>query len=215
MEITTNTVTQRVDAGDMMRTLRQRRNTPPRFRLPLTMAQAAAALLDAYSGEVERRSRTLVQDDSTLANIDALATFLTSDSPKFGVMLCGTPGNGKTTLAHSLAVVINSYNLIPMTIINARNIAYYSQNAGFINDISDAGKLAIDDLGMEPTEVVEYGNVLNPIIDLIEYRYLRQLFTLVTTNLTAEQIRKKYGNRIADRFNEMLEVIVFKNQSYR
>ena len=68
---------------------------------------------------------------------------------------------------------------------------------------------------MEPTEVVEYGNVLNPIIDLIEYRYLRQLFTLVTTNLTAEQIRKKYGNRIADRFNEMLEVIVFKNQSYR
>lgn len=36
-----------------------------------------------------------------------------------------------------------------------------------------------------------------------------------TTNLTAGEIRGKYGDRLADRFNEMLEVIVFRNGTYR
>ena len=75
--------------------------------------------------------------------------------------------------------------------------------------------LAIDDLGKEPTEVLDYGNVLSPVVDLMEYRYQHQLFTAVTTNLTPDEIRDKYGKRIADRFNEMLEVIVFEDISYR
>ena len=50
---------------------------------------------------------------------------------------------------------------------------------------------------------------------MLEYRYNSQLFTFITTNLTKSQIREKYGNRIADRFNEMLEVIIFKNETYR
>lgn len=82
--------------------------------------------------------------------------------------------------------------------------------------------LAIDDLGTEPTEVLDYGNVLSPVIDVIEHRYNKQLFTFITTNLVANSedekittIRKKYGVRIADRFNEMLHVIIFKDISYR
>jgi len=57
--------------------------------------------------------------------------------------------------------------------------------------------------------------VLSPIIDLLEHRYNEQLFTLITTNLNAEQIRERYKARIADRFNEMLEVIVFEDGSFR
>ncbi len=37
----------------------------------------------------------------------------------------------------------------------------------------------------------------------------------MTTNLTPEGIRKRYGDRIADRLNEMAIVIPFKNPSYR
>ena len=75
--------------------------------------------------------------------------------------------------------------------------------------------IAIEDMGREATEVLDYGNVLNPVIDLIEYRYDNQLFTAITTNLTSKQVSEKYGKRIADRFNEMLEVIVFENATYR
>lgn len=75
--------------------------------------------------------------------------------------------------------------------------------------------LGIDDLGKEPAEIMDYGNILSPVIDLIEHRYDKQLFTVITTNLVGKEIRAKYGDRIADRFNEMLHVIVFRNSTYR
>lgn len=53
--------------------------------------------------------------------------------------------------------------------------------------------LAIEDMGREPTEVLDYGNILNPVIDLIEYRYDAQLFTVITTNLNKKEIRASMG----------------------
>ena len=75
--------------------------------------------------------------------------------------------------------------------------------------------LGIDDLGTEPQEVMDFGNVVTPVIDLLTKRYDEQLFTIITTNLTPKQIRKHYGDRIADRLNEMVEKIVFNNGTYR
>ena len=75
--------------------------------------------------------------------------------------------------------------------------------------------LGIDDLGTEPAEIVDYGNPIYPVVRLIEHRYESQSFTFITTNLTPSEIRKKYGDRIADRFNEMLHVIVFQDVTYR
>ena len=37
---------------------------------------------------------------------------------------------------------------------------------------------------------------------------------LITTNLTPQQIREHYGDRIADRLNEMVKKIVFSNATY-
>ena len=47
-------------------------------------------------------------------------------------------------------------------------------------------------------------NVYTPLIDLITTRY-EQLFTIFTTNLTPAQLEEKYGKRIVDRLNEMVE----------
>ena len=38
---------------------------------------------------------------------------------------------------------------------------------------------------------------------------------IITTNLTPQQIRGHYGDRIADRLNEMVKKIVFNNCTYR
>lgn len=75
--------------------------------------------------------------------------------------------------------------------------------------------LAIDDLGTEPREIIEYGNVLSPIIDLISYRYEHQLPTIITSNLTPQQISELYGKRIGDRLKETTEIVPFLNGSYR
>ena len=55
---------------------------------------------------------------------------------------------------------------------------------------------------------------------MLTYRYDRRLPTFVTTNLAqrpedGETLRQRYGDRLADRFNEMFFVIAFYNQSYR
>ena len=178
---------QKIDVETLKSKLLRGKITRPRFRLPMTEAQATDLLTASYMAEVEYRRRRYERNAETENNISRLARILTSDNAKFGIMFCGVCGNGKTTLLYALQTAIL--------------------------EIDKYG--AIEDIGREPTEMLDYGNVLNPIIDLIEYRYNNQLFTAITTNLTSEQISTKYGRRIADRFNEMLEVIIFKNPSYR
>jgi len=53
------------------------------------------------------------------------------------------------------------------------------------------------------------------LVDLITLRYDEQLYTIFTTNLTPAQLEEKYGKRIVDRLNEMVETIVFENGTYR
>ena len=66
----------------------------------------------------------------------------------------------------------------------------------------------------KPREVMEFGNVYTPLIDLISTRYEEQLYTIFTTNLTPTQLEEKYGKRIVDCLNEMVEKVVFENESY-
>lgn len=188
----------------------------------MTEAQAYDLLLAAYMAEVEYRHREFVDDDATRENIRSVAEFVTSEGCKFGIMFCGVCGNGKTTLMYALQNVINAVNdaggfdgKTGMKIAEAKEVAQAANNAKEFRALKSQPMLAIEDMGREPAEVLNFGNVLNPVVDLIEYRYDNQLFTAITTNLTGEQIREKYGKRIADRFNEMLHVVIFKNNSYR
>lgn len=54
-----------------------------------------------------------------------------------------------------------------------------------------------------------------PIVDLISERYAKQHLTVFTTNLESHQLKDKYGERITDRFREMVTSIIFENDSYR
>lgn len=215
--------TAKIDVEAMKLKLLQRKITKPRFRLPMTEAQAIDLLTAAYMAEVEYRHREFVDDDATRENIRSLARFVTSDGSKFGIMFCGVCGNGKTTLMYALQNVIRLINDCRgfedsntcILIADAKDITKTAKDVEKFQTLKSQTMLAIEDMGREPAEVLNFGNVLNPVVDLIEYRYDNQLFTAITTNLTGEQIREKYGKRIADRFNEMLHVVIFKNNSYR
>lgn len=199
------------------------KTTRQHFKLPMTEEQATDLLTASYMAEVEYRRRKYESNAETENNISRLARALTSNNSKFGIMFCGVCGNGKTTLLYALQTAIleiDKYGGFEdkgtgISIVDAKEVAQYARDYKSFRELRNRPMLAIEDMGREPTEMLDYGNVLNPIIDLIEYRYNNQLFTAITTNLTSEQISTKYGRRIADRFNEMLEVIIFKNPSYR
>lgn len=203
--------------------LLEQRTMRENFRFPITDVQAQTFLKAAYKFEVYKRGINFVDDERTNNHINELAKFLTSKSQKFGIMICGTYGNGKTTLVKCLQTAIGL--MASKDILDVRTHLEIYKEIEIIKLHNDYERyrnvcrkdlLAIDDLGNESTEVVNYGNITYPVVEMLEFRYDERLFTVITSNLTPSQIRKKYGDRIADRFNEMMFVINYKDEkTYR
>ena len=204
--------------------LLQQRITNTRFKLPMSFDDAKVYLLAAYQAEVERRHKVFEQNEYFDEQLNLIANYLTGGSKKFGLMFCGLCGNGKTTWAKALQLLVSGLNLKNPTnnlyyvfpLWNDKYLAMRSKgNYNVWRNLMRYQLMIVDDLGTEPREVMEFGNVYTPLIDLITTRYEEQLYTIFTTNLTPAQLEEKYGKRIVDRLNEMVEKIVFENESYR
>lgn len=206
--------------------LLQRRTTKPTFKLPnVDTEQTVDLLMTAVQAEVSYRHGTLQKTQELNEVISEAAKWLTGnvESHKCGLLLCGRCGNGKTTLMRAIESVIDVFDLkseygkfLYVKRCTAKDIVLSAKTSheAFI-EVCRTPLLGVDDLGNEPAEVMDYGNVLSPITDLIETRYELQLPTIVTTNLTPKEIRNRYGNRIADRFREMMHRVVFESDTYR
>lgn len=213
-----------MDVEALKQVLLNRRITKEHFRLPMTEQMAYDYLLAAYMAEVEYRHRDFVCSGEMQDQLSKMAHWLTTDSSKFGILLCGECGNGKSTMLKAFQQVLN-YLKIPSQSDN-RSIGIQIVEAKYIDhlcrkdypaflSLSGSNMLGIDDLGTESKEVMDFGNIFTPVIDLLTKRYEEQLFTIITTNLTPPQIREHYGERVADRLNEMVEKIIYRNGSYR
>ena len=177
----------------------------------LTKAYMKEAGIDTLDGYAEE-------------HISQVVDWLTS-SDKWGVMLMGTVGNGKTTMMNATVCLLQtayansrSKDGIKMTSKTfnepAKNITNAARKGTEFNN-NQYMVCTIDDMGEEPTEVMSFGNVITPITDIIEERYAKRQITIITTNLDANGIKNKYGERVADRLRQMVRIITFTNPSYR
>lgn len=216
--------------GDLVRRLQKERIMRERFRLSLSEEEAYEHLLAANVVEVQSRHREFVYNNDVDDQIRQIARCLTADTSKFGIVLCGGCGNGKTTMLNAFQRLLNSqknynpnhnpnkefYNHYGLTITTASYIVDSAKNdSKKFQELKECDLLGIDDLGTEPVEVMDYGNVMTPVIDLLTRRYEAQLFTIITTNLEPKEIRQRYGGRIADRLNEMMTKVIYRNSTYR
>lgn len=204
--------------------LLRQRITKGVFKLPLKTQEAEKLILAALMGEIELRHGVYIPSITVDSNINTIAEWLTSTDRQFGMILCGKCGNGKTTLMRAVCTVINFLHIrdefynttCSISIVTAKDVARMSKDeSAKFRQLCKMRMLAVDDLGTEPSEVMDFGNISNPLVDLLETRYNDQNFTMITTNLTPEQLREKYGERVTDRFNEMMKKIVFTGDSYR
>ena len=212
--------------------LRKGRTMTGRFRLPMSEEQAYEYLLAAYIMEVQLRYRRFIYNGFVEEQLKQVANCLTANTAKFGIVLCGGCGNGKTTMLKALQNLVrrleilkpnispnaghSSDNYYSFTIVNAMQIVQIRKtDYNKFCKLAEADILGIDDIGTEPAEVQDYGNFIYPIKGLLAMRYDAQLFTVFTTNLEPKEIRQRYGDRIADRLNEMMTKVVYRNPTYR
>jgi DNA replication protein DnaC len=210
--------------------LRAVRASTGRFSLEVSEKDASNILYAALKAVIQQRGGQIVLDTDTRDHIAATARWLIDPVGSRGLLLCGTPGNGKTVMAMAISWLIeyltekelgSAYREV-VKFYTAKGICRLCAAAEKFKEQYDAyehifthSMILIDDLGAEPTEITVYGQTQTPIIDIISERYRTQRLTIITSNLDVDDIRAKYGERIYDRLREMLTPITYLNPSYR
>jgi len=131
-----------------------------------------------------------------------------------GILLSGPVGCGKTSLMKLIR------HLIPhkprFEIIPCRNVVFAFNHVGYkiIEDYGSKKSFCFDDLGVEPVGR-HYASDCNVMGEVLISRY--ELFknnkikTHLTTNLSASELEKRYGNRVRSRMRELFNLIAFKD----
>ena len=203
------------------------KSIPNHSKLPIDEDVCKQGLLCAFETGVERGFHQYISNGQQQEQLGAVAHWLTSHEKKWGVLLNGIPGNGKTTTLFAIRKVVDALELEdPNPISEDKVLGFWIKTAKELCEVAVKDKkafeqykraalLGIDELGLEPTVVSSYGNDYTPIIDLLAYRYESRLATIMTTNIRNADIRPKYGDRIADRLNEMCDIIVMPDIDFR
>lgn len=224
------TTTGKINVEEFKSWLTRQKTIRDLFRWNCSEEDAFNMLCAAYMREVESRGMGCDMIDKTYGYLKGIAEMMTGKSTKCGILLCGSCGNGKTTSMNAF-VSVSRYldgisrmraaekgehlKSVSIEVTSARRLTQIAKDENCMNEAKKTHVLCIDDIGLEPTEVLDYGNTINPVIEIIEHRYRQQLFTFITTNLAPKQIREKYGDRVADRFNETMKCIVYENPTFR
>ena len=195
-----------------------------RFKFPFESVESCAwTLTHFFKAELGKRGVDRLAselDAATENHINNVSRWLV-EGEKSALLMAGSVGNGKTTMLNAVCRMCNKIYYSNWSV--ARK-AWVWHNAldivgGYNNELFSVCQhtewLAIDDLGQEPAEIQNYGTVVYPIRDLLLYRYENNLLTLMTTNLKPSDLRKRYGDRVADRLNEMCQVEFYQEPSYR
>lgn len=137
-----------------------------------------------------------------------------------GITFAGKPGRLKTTMAAAVGIevlrqghgvyFISMPELLDKMMSMSRN-ADQTELRRFDGHIRRTPLLILDDMGAE----YRADWVLNKVDAIITHRYNQLLPTIITTNLTPEQIKEKYMERIYDRLRSTNTLIAAGGDSLR
>ncbi len=179
-------------------------------REPCACLQRKKIALRAGQGDPNERfenfDETLFSDATQLARTKKAREYLESFANEFpntrwqNVFLTGAPGLGKTFLLNAVARRVSERGFTAQTVC-AYNfirdvVAGFSAGEDRLGAYFTPALLVLDDIGTEPM----LRNVTVETINaLLNERLARGLHTLCATNLTTEQLKERYGERVLSR----------------
>lgn len=206
------------------------------------MQAISQVLHTAYSNEVIQRGKEKI---TPIKELEDVARWLHISTLKPWLIIYGSVGNGKTTTARAVISLYQTLRNVAIDklkdrwqlkqqgdeilslyehiatihipqMFSAQDISSFASNdQEQFDKVKGCPFLVIDDIGIEPTRVLNYGTEISPIAEVLYYRYERNMMTILTTNKDFEQLSATYGERISDRLKEVASRIGYKSSSYR
>lgn len=143
---------------------------------------------------------------------------------QFNYLFMGCVGSGKTLLAEFIFSQINETNSkieamdIYQEYLRILKSDYTDKNTAIEKRLNCLRKeyLLFDDLGTEKPSTDSSRHFMEQIL-MKHYNYVKHnnSCSIITTNLTGNEIAERYGNRILDRFHELFTIMKFKKYSFR
>lgn len=131
-----------------------------------------------------------------------------------GIILAGAIGSGKTLLMTAFLRIFSRTINDKIRYVHSKDVMKYLDEEyrpptiPFISSV-----IYIDDIGKEPSEYKDYGNIIRPFEDFIRRRYENNVLTFGTTNYTLNDL--PYITHTKDRMNEMFNFIVLPGKTRR
>jgi len=199
-----------------------------RFAFPFEYEQYLQLLIQSANIVLEKRREktTFVIDKHNEQVIKQLYLYLRLDERfdgdlQKGIMLMGKYGCGKTIILES---IVEMYNTIIRELHFQRPLLKFIRSIDLLETLKEKPiksfsllPLVIDEFGREPKQIMDFGNLRSPVIELLCERYDTGAWTHGTTNFTLDTLyaENQYGRMTGDRLKSMFNFIELKGDSRR
>lgn len=194
-----------MDYDEIFNQLKTEGNHTPSPRFRFSIPNAREELEKAMGVVLSRMGEKLVW----LPEYDKVAEWLTNNNGK-GLMLYGNCGRGKSLLVrYAIPAIFRGICQRIVTVVGCG-----SQQVN-IDEILRRKFIALDDIGTE-VERMDFGTRRNIVVEVInKAQDNSDIMLIMSTNLSGDAIRDKYGDRIFDRIKYLCHRVPFNGNSLR
>lgn len=138
-----------------------------------------------------------------------------ADGESDSLLLSGGVGTGKTHLAAAIAHyaiergVITKFGNVTDIFQSLRDA--FTTDEDILSEVKSVPLLVLDDLGKEKHS--EWST--ETIYSIVNYRYEHMLPTVITTNMTVEELQDRVGSATMSRLMEMCRYVEMNGEDYR